>query len=61
MDFHPYYRNENEVVRKKEYYTNYITATCPESVFAQSSDKLNEVRDTNNVVVIWEPPHSHME
>ncbi len=43
VDFHPYYRNEKQVVRTMKYFTNYVTATCPESVFAQSYQSINEV------------------
>ena len=43
VDFHPFFRNKKSAVKKTTYYTNYVTATCPEDIFAQSSDSLNEV------------------
>lgn len=43
MNFHPFYRNDKEVVKKEEFYTNYITVKFPVNIFAQNQPNLNKV------------------
>ena len=43
MNFHPFYRNDKEVVKKEEFYTNYITVKFPVNIFTQNSPNLNKV------------------
>ena len=43
MNFHPFYRNDKEVVKKEEFYTNYITVKFPVNIFTQKQANLNKV------------------
>ena len=43
MNFHPFYRNDKEVVKREEFYTNYITVKFPVNIFAQNQPNLNKV------------------
>lgn len=46
MNFHPFYRNDKEVVKKEEFYTNYITVKFPVNIFTQKQANLNKVITT---------------
>ena len=43
LNFRPFYRNDKEVVKKEEFYTNYITVKFPVNIFTQNSPNLNKV------------------
>ena len=52
MNFHPFYRNDKEVARREEFYTNYVTVKFPADIFTQKNISINKVT-VNNVTVIW--------
>jgi len=51
VNFHPFYRNDKEVARREEFYTNYVTVKFPADIFTQKNVSINKVI-VNKVTVI---------
>ena len=43
MNFHPFYRNPTEVVKKEEFQVNYSSITLQDDIFAQKTGNLRLV------------------
>ena len=43
VNFHPFYRNPTEVVRKEDFQTNYTSITMQDDILAQKTENLNKV------------------
>lgn len=43
VNFHPFFRNEDEPVKKKTFYTNYVDVNLPVNIFTQESKYINKV------------------
>ena len=43
VNFHPFFRDEKQPVKKEIYYTNYVNVDFPENIFTRSSDTINDV------------------
>lgn len=47
VNFHPFFRNEKEPVKKDIFYTNYVSVNCPENIYIHSTDIINVVSVKN--------------
>ena len=43
VNFHPFYRNPTEVVKKEFFQTNYTSITLQDDILAQKTENLNKV------------------
>ena len=43
MNFHPFFRNEKEPVKKRAFYTNYVDVNLPVDIFTHVNTNINEV------------------
>ncbi len=50
MNFHPFYRNVKEVVKKEVFQVNYSSVIVQQDIFAQKTENLRMVGDTANCV-----------
>ena len=55
MNFHPFYRNPTEVVKKEEFQVNYSSNTLQDDIFAQKRQNLKLV----NLILIFHNCHDH--
>ena len=43
MNFHQFFRNEEDPVKSEYFYTNNVNVHFPENVFSQKSETINKV------------------
>ena len=43
VNFHPFFRNEKDPVKKKAFYTNYIDVNLPVDIFTQVNTNITKV------------------
>ncbi len=52
MNFHPFYRNVKEVVKKEVFQVNYSSVIVQQDIFAQKTENLRMVRETVNCLCL---------
>jgi hypothetical protein len=43
VNFHPFFRNEKDPVKKRAFYTNYYEVNLPVDIFTQVNTNINKV------------------
>ena len=44
VNFHPFFRNEKDPVKKRAFYTNYVDVNMPVDIFTQDNTNITKVR-----------------